>query len=163
MHSFLPISNLTGCRIQEYNYERFERTCSLALNDTTFKNNTAQNFLISINETKQNISFIYYELSEYSKICRTKTENMPDILINVHYPDESFQKELNISCESCKNVATKYFNNTCNQYNLTFEDDDILQSPLSLYIKNDQVIHNFNLKEMDLNLFPKYNFYLASN
>lgn len=162
--SFNQTTNLT-CREILYSYERHERICDLNISDTNFKNGSAQNFFISIgnkeNKTIQAISFIYYELSKDKNKC-TKTKEM-SIFIDVHFPEKKFKDILKVSCESCKNVDTIYKNDSYNQYNLTWESDNILESPLYLYINNGMDIQQFNMKQLGLKIYPMYNFILTDN
>ena len=164
--SFSQTKNLS-CWDNTYNYERYERNCYLNLSDNNFNDGSAQNFLISIGNgekiTTQAISFIYYELAKGLNVC-TKTEEM-SVLINVSFPEKDFKDKLKISCESCTNTVPPYINNdnsNYNLYNLTWKTDNILESTLYLYINNDIIIHQFNMKEIGLNIYPMYIFSLTN-
>ena len=165
MNLFIEKDNLTNCRELSYG---LEKRCFLDIKkngtDINFIVGRAQNFIISIgndqNEVAENIRFIYYELSEDSKKCKSKTSTMKDIELEVYFPDETLANKVELST---KLTQTKNFrSNTHVTYSLNGEQEDILERSLELYINNDLFYHTFSLKDIGLDVLPLYNITLYS-
>ena len=163
MRLFKNISNLKDCFDQSYG---LERRCTLdIIKNTNFIEGMPQNFEITIGNKDNNITeiikFIYYDLSPESKYCKTKTDDMARIVLNVYFPDLSLARQVDISTKL--NYIPTFINTTHKRYSLNGPQEDILDRHLEFYINNDQFYHSFTLKDIGLQVLPKYNIILNDN
>ena len=154
--------NLRNCTEQN-NIVNFD--LCIDLEEGNFTSNAAQNFVISIGDGEKyanmEITFIYYKLSDESKKCQTKTDNMNNTILYFYFPDNSLINKFNINPEiSILNISI-----VDNKIIYTLNSSEIIipYTYIYIYIQDKIFYHSFTLQEIGLNVAPKYNLSLINN
>ena len=130
-----------------------------------FELNKAQKYNISIGdgEIYENftIDFIYYELTDESKICKTKDNNMDNLILDIYFPDISLVNKLNLDSDiSIINEINTYNKKS---YILNGNEVDLQEAIIDISIDDKMFYDSFTLQELGLNIKPKYNINLNNN
>lgn len=131
-----------------------------------FRNGYAQNYTISIgdgngNYGEETIEFIYYELTDESKKCQTKTEKMNNLKLNVYSVDETLLKNLKLEGDISIINETKYDGRK--QYILNSSEINLKATYLDMFLEDEIFYHSFTLQDIGLKILPKYYINLNDN
>ena len=115
------------------------------------------------NSGTSTIHFINYKLSDQSKECITKNDNMDDIMFIIKFSNSSLINKLEIYSDiriisNETNMISKQIN-----YMLASKEIDFQETYIQIYIEEENFFHQLKLEDIGLNILPKYNISLNND
>lgn len=156
-NNYIQYINLPNCSKPE------NMKTNIRCMDKSKLNSKAQNFSVSIKnddgiDASRTIKFIYYKLND-AKDCLNNLEN---VMINIYAPDDQLRDRIKLDgyIKSFKTISP----NGQIVFTLNSTDNNDQYSPLEMVIENENNFREqFTLKELGINLIPKYNIGLDNN